>query len=71
MVTQEQKKILQKASPQSIMLGKKALQDLSQTRRTDIKCPICGESPVIIMISDSRIIVKCKCKYICNMEISL
>ena len=70
MDTQMEKKISLTISEESIMLAKKAIQEMRLTGAVTVKCPKCGTIPKItISPRGERQTVRCKCGYIADGEI--
>lgn len=72
MDTLMEKKEYRKRLPNSSLLVKQAKEELEKYGEIKVICPKCGKIPKITTTSRSeRTIIKCDCKYICDMEINL
>ena len=74
MDTQVKRDISQKELPISTSLTAKAMKELKDKVETSVICPKCGEQPKMTVAYNpwgvlERIIVRCSCGYIRNMEI--
>lgn len=52
-----------------IRLAAKAIGELSATGTTNVVCPECAKKPKIVSSEYGRIIVRCPCGYVKNMQI--